>query len=63
MFSSMQDISHLRDIDESDLNEIGMTKIQIKRFIRMRDSGSVARDSVANTTIPRENLVGSMIKF
>ncbi len=31
----------MRDVDESDLGELGMTKVQIKRFIRMRDSGSV----------------------
>ncbi len=31
----------MRDIDASDLGEIGMTKVQIKRFIRVRDSGGV----------------------
>jgi hypothetical protein len=40
-FAHKQELSHLRDIDASDLGELGMTKVQIKRFIRVRDSGGV----------------------
>jgi hypothetical protein len=43
-----QDLSHLRDVDEDDLREIGMTKVQIKRFIRVRDSGDLETTNASN---------------